>query len=747
MIDSERINDILLNAEKKQKQVLTEAETYEILDCIGVCTPTRVLIPVNATDLPTEMPGSEVILKLVSSDILHKTDVGGVRKINAQNLANELLQMKKNLQKRNLISQVEYFMACQCLPFSEKIGHELLISAKNDRAFGEVITLGFGGTNTEYYAKWLKEGQSVRFVSCEENNLTTALQDFPPAMILDGHTRSGGKSILKGLIDFLQAISALVKAFSYENHQNPFTIEEIELNPVVVSDDKFYALDGIIKFSRAKFTPHNRPVHKIKNLLYPESVAVVGVSQNRMNLGRIILQNLLQSTKVSRNNIFILNPKATEIDNCRCVASFHDLPAKVDLVVITVPAMGAAESLKELIQADAAESVILIPGGLGETTEGQAIQQEIERQIKNSRHNLGQGPVINGGNCLGIVSNSGSYNTFFIPEHKLPFSPGALKNVALISQSGAFLVTESSRQDKIIEPRFAISYGNQMDLTVCDFLDFLKDDPEIDVFGIYAEGFKELDGKRLLKIAREVKQKQKNIVFFKGGRTAQGAAAAASHTASIAGEFGICRDLLIQAGIIIANELEEFDEFINLFAALANKPQRIKNISIVTNAGFEATRAADCLGSLQLAPFSKELEQKITDILPPGLVDIHNPLDTTPSVDAHIALEAAKILIHDPQTDAVLFSSVPVALSVESLPPSELHQENIYRDNSLANAMISFFRQSEKPVVFCFDAGMLYDPLAQMLKEAGLPVFRRIDRALQALEVLANNRYEIGTKD
>jgi acyl-CoA synthetase (NDP forming) len=734
---TDKIISIFKKAAAEKRTVLTEAEVYEILDHHNINTPPRFFIPVNDTEITTEISDGDLILKVVSPTILHKTDVGGVRKTCASRLKNDLKAMKEKLTEKGLLPEVHSFMVCNCLKFSEKTGHELLVSAKSDRAFGEVIALGFGGTDTEYYAKWLKEGHSVRFFSCENPDLRPALTDFPPAMILDGRTRGSKESVLPELLNFLQGLSTLMRQFSYENTEIPYTIEEIEINPVVLSDGKFYALDGLLKFSQAKTTPCPRPVQKIKNLLYPQSAAIVGVSQSRMNLGRVILNNLLKDGRIPTEKIFVLNPKAPEIDGCKCVANFHELPEKVDLAVITVPAAPAAESLQELISAAAAESVILIPGGLGETTEGKAIQKQIETQIAESRQRPDQGPVINGGNCLGIVSNSGGYNTFFVPAHKLPFEPGALKNVALISQSGAFLVTENSRQNKIIEPRFAISYGNQMDLTVCDFLDFLKNDPEIDVFGIYVEGFKELDGKRLLQLAGEIKQKGKTIVFFKGGRTAQGAAAAASHTASIAGEFGICRDLLLQSGILIANELDEFDELLCLFAALAKKQKALKNVAVVTNAGFEATRAADCLGKLQLADISTEIHQKISAILPPGLVDIHNPLDTTPSVEATIALEAGKILLQDQAVDALLFSSVPVALSVESLPPSDSHKENIYRENSLAHAMIDWFHESEKPVIFCFDAGPLYDPLAQMLKEAGAPVFRRIDRALAALQSLA----------
>ncbi len=106
-----------------------------------------------------------------------------------------------------------------------------------------------------------------------------------------------------------------------------------------------------------------------------------------------------------------------------------------------------------------------------------------------------------GGNCLGIVSRE-RYNTFFLPSYKLPFQPGAGANLALVSQSGAYLVTFASNYDGIILPRASISFGNQMDLTVSDFLAHFADDPEIDVVACYVEGFRPGDGARFLDMAR-----------------------------------------------------------------------------------------------------------------------------------------------------------------------------------------------------------------------------------------------------
>jgi acyl-CoA synthetase (NDP forming) len=659
---------------------------------------------------------------------------------------NKAREIESSLQEKGLSEQIRGFMICEMVPFSTELGNELLISAKSDDAFGEVLSIGFGGVNTEFYAKWMKSSHSVRFFSADSNaeELKSALDGFPPLSILCGKTRASGSMPEESFVNFLLSLAGLMRSFSQEDKEQLYTIEEIELNPAVASAGKLYALDGVLRFSRRKLIRRSRPVRKIKNLLYPESVVVIGVSSTRQNQGRIILNNLIEGGGLAKENLFVIHKKEKVIEGCPCVPSFRDLPKKVDLAVISVPASSgdtfpAGDALKEIIEADKTESVILIPGGFGETKEGQKLQEAVEKMIENSRSLPGEGPVIDGGNCLGIISAPGNYNTFFIPRYKLPFDPAPLKNVAFISQSGAFLVSAASKLNRVFEPRFAISYGNQMDLTVCDYLEFLQNDEKIDVFSVYVEGFRELDGRRMISLAREIRAKGKRILLFKGGRSALGAQAAASHTAAIAGEFGVFRDLISQAGVIISENMDEFDDMLHVFAALYQKKKNINTVGVISNAGFESTLASDSMGSMKPAVLSPETSEKIESMMAKGIVDLHNPLDLTPMVDWPDAIRIGKVMLNAPETDAMVFSDVPMVTSVETLPPGRDHDENIYRENSYARLLIEWFHESEKPLLFCFDGGALYDPLVAMLKEAGLPVFRRMDAAMNALDIFATD--------
>ncbi|MCE1207507.1 MAG: hypothetical protein LWX00_08910, partial [Spirochaetia bacterium] len=192
----------------------------------------------------------------------------------------------------------------------------------------------------------------------------------------------------------------------------------------------------------------------------------------------------------------------------------------------------------------------------------------------------GKGPLINGGNCLGIRSVPGKYNTLFIPEHKLPMPKGKLAPMAVISQSGAFAICRISKHPDI-NPKYTITCGNQMDVTIGDYLEFLAQDQEIRVFAVYVEGFKMLDGLKTLNAAKAIAQSGRTVIFYRAGRTQAGAGAAASHTASIAGDYPVTRELFAQAGAIVCSNLDEFDDAMTMFTLLDGKKARGNRLGAV----------------------------------------------------------------------------------------------------------------------------------------------------------------------
>jgi predicted CoA-binding protein len=266
-----------------------------------------------------------------------------------------------------------------------------------------------------------------------------------------------------------------------------WTVTECEVNPFGASRGSLVALDGILKFRKKAALPAPRPLSSLTATLNPKSLAIIGVSAKGMNMGRIILRNIVQSG-FDTSRMYVLRPESSEIDGVRCYASVKDLPERVDLLVVAVGADQVPSLMEELVEHDKAVGVILIPGGFGEKAGGETIEGRLKKAIARGRE-LGRPLVANGGNCLGIVSRPGKYHTLFIPQEKLPLREGRRDPVALVSQSGAFMISRLSKLGWL-SPRYAVSTGNQVDLTIADFLRHLAADRALRTFAVYIEGFR-----------------------------------------------------------------------------------------------------------------------------------------------------------------------------------------------------------------------------------------------------------------
>ena len=263
--------------------------------------------------------------------------------------------------------------------------------------------------------------------------------------------------------------------------------------------------------------PARAPSRRSRLFSLPRSAAVIGASASGANPGRIILKNLKQSEGVAYGKLWAVHPKEKAIDGVPCVPSVAALPEKVDLAVVSVPAPAAPEVVAALADGKA-ESIILIPGGFGEAGRGD-LEAALRKALADAHARPDGGPVLVGGNCLGIVSKR-QYNTFFLPQYKLPFHDAPGDSLVAVSQSGAYLVSLTSNLDGIVFPRASISYGNQMDLTAADFLTYFADDPTVRLLVFYVEGFAPGDGERFVAAARRVTAEGRHVVVFKAGQTA-----------------------------------------------------------------------------------------------------------------------------------------------------------------------------------------------------------------------------------
>jgi acyl-CoA synthetase (NDP forming) len=318
----------------------------------------------------------------------------------------------------------------------------------------------------------------------------------------------------------------------------------------------------------------------------------------------------------------------------------------------------------------------------------------------------------------------------------MPARSQGVSALALVSQSGALAVAMTGRL-ATLNPKYIVTVGNQMDLTVGDYLAFLKDEPDIEVFAVYVEGFRPLDGRRFVEAAREIAADGRTVILYRAGRTAAGAAASASHTASIAGDYAVTRELADAAGVVVADSLDDFEDLIRLFVALGGRAPGQGRLGAISNAGFECVALADRLGALKLAFFGDATRERLRRVLEAAhidtLVDIHNPLDLTPMAADAAYEEAVAAVLDDEGVDVGVVGCVPLTGALNTLPAGGGHAEDVAQPGSIASRFARLFASHSKPWVVAVDGGPLYDPMAAQLARAGVPVFRSADRALRLL--------------
>jgi len=728
---------------------LNEAEVYALLDILGLARAAAAFLPAGADEaarrdwaaraVALAAPPGRLVLKVVGRQILHKSDVGGVAVVEGDEAQAPLIPADRLLAAvaaRVPAGQVEGVLACAYVAHhAHRPGQEFLLSVRHDPAFGAVVVLGIGGLLTEWYGHGTAGRSRLIFPAAGLTAETVAEAVRAHPLLKLGVTPS--RLCARPPLDALQTgqtVAALAAAAVAHGAagESRWTLEELEINPAVAAAGRLVAIDGVGLLSRRKWSRVTRPLAKIAPLLSPRSAVVLGVSAKGDNPGRIILANLRASAGVARERLAVVHAQERVIDGVPCYADVAALPWKADLAVVALPAAAAAAAIADLVAHDKTESIILIPGGFAETG-AVDLAATIEDSLRRGHASAGGGPVMVGGNCLGIVSRD-RYNTFFLPAYKLPFSPGAGENLALVSQSGAYLVTFASNYDGLILPRASISFGNQMDLTASDLLTHFLDEPEVDVIACYIEGFRPGDGARFLAAARRARERGKRIIVYKAGKTPLGAKAAASHTASLAGDYDVARACLLASGTTVADSLDEFEDLIKTFTLLHARPPRGPRVGILSNAGFECAAVTDNLGRLQLAVFDAGTRAALDGCLP-AYAHRDNPIDATPIANTQAWVEAATAVVACPDVDCAILSAVPVTPALDNLPrdPEGRHGQDLAGPESQGSRLLRLWAGTAKPLVAVIDSGRLYDPLAILLESRGVPVFRKIDRAARAL--------------
>jgi acyl-CoA synthetase (NDP forming) len=678
----------------------------------------------------------KVVLKVVSARVAHKQAAGGVEVVykDPAFVRYRFAALKRRFADRGL--PVEGVLFVEHVDYTQELGNEVMLGFRESEAFGPVISFSKGGSDAEHFAEHFSAP-----------NLILAPIDGAWARALLESTHIHQKYLQQGHGDYVRRIvqagvrfSDLAVAFSnFFPNDTGFTFTEFEVNPFVFTPDgRFLAIDGFASFApampnRGAQGPHpaRRP---LKAFFEPSGVAVVGVSTTDSHKsGNIIVENLL---RMGRSDVFAVNPRGGGLTaggvEMPLYASVAAIPHPVDLAIVTVPAAACLSVVTDCAQKQV-PAVILIPGGFSEIDQHRDLEAEIGALARSS------GMRIMGPNCLGIITAGGNgqpgINTFFIPEEKFAVNLGEENNVALLSQSGALGIIELENLKNAISPKVIVSYGNQLDVDVCDLVAHFQQDPTVAVISCYIEGFKSGAGRRFFDIAA---RGEKPVLVYKAGRTEAGQKATESHTASMAGEYAVAQAAMKQAGLIVADTMIDHGDFLKTFALMADFAVSGNRVAIIANAGYEKTLAADHLGNLELATFDDQTTAALRRILPPMVVP--DPLlDLTPMADDATFEGCIEAVLAADTVDALMVSIVPQSTLIHTTDAEiETNPDNI------AARIVRLVHRYRKPTAVSVNvvsnADAVYNKLGKTLDAGGVPTYLTANRAMRCLNAFIRYR-------
>ena len=346
-----------------------------------------------------------------------------------------------------------------------------------------------------------------------------------------------------------------------------------------------------------------------KSLFVPHSIAIVGASNKKGKIGTIIAENILKLGYTGK--AYMVNPAYKILKMRRCYSTLSKIKNKVDVAIICVPAKFVIDVVKD--GAKNVKNFVIISAGFSETgEEGAQREKELIELAKKYKLNI-LGP-----NCLGFIVPGIKLNASFaggMPESG---------NIAFVSQSGALAV---ALMDKAKEENLGfsniISVGNQMQLGEIELLEYLGEDKETKVIGMYLEGIK--DGTKFLEKAKEVSIK-KPIVILKAGKTEKSQQAISSHTGALAGSDEIIDVAFESAGIIRADDLDNFFDLLKLIS-FTDVPKN-NEVAVITNAGGAGVLATDAFKGKKiiLAEFDEKTKAELKKNLP-NESSVQNPID------------------------------------------------------------------------------------------------------------------------
>jgi len=598
--DRNAVRKILDEARASGRGALTAPEAKGLCEAYGIATPKEAVAKATAdAGRLASAIGFPVVMKIVSPQILHKTEAGGVRvgvksPAEAEEAFGTIIANARRFDARATIEGVQIQQMLSG-------GQEVIIGAVTDPAFGKLVAFGLGGVLVEV----LKD-ITFRLAPATREEALSMLDGIAAAQILKG-VRGGAGVDREALATMIVKVSQLVSDFP--------EISELDLNPVFATAQGATAADVRVVLDFKPQPQRYRPdqatiVRQMNRIMRPDAVAVIGASAESGKIGNSVMKNLINGGY--QGAIYPIHPSASEILGRKAYKSVKDVPGEIDVAVFCIPAKFVAQALTEVGEKKITGAV-LIPSGFAETG-----------------NVAGQEEVVAIGRKYGVrLMGPNIYGFYYTPKHLCATFCTAYDvqgGAALSSQSGGIgmAIVGFSRSAKMGVSAI-VGVGNKSDIDEDDLLTFFEQDENTQIICQHLEDLK--DGRAFAEVAKRV-SREKPVVVLKAGRTSLGARAASSHTGALAGNDKIYDDVFRQAGVIRARTLRDMLDFARGVPLLPTP--KGNNVVIITGAGGSGVLLSDaCVDNqLSLMAMPPDLDAAFRKFIPPfGAAG--NPVDIT----------------------------------------------------------------------------------------------------------------------
>ena len=678
------VRKVLDGVKAAGRDALTAPEAKLVSDEYGIPVPGEGLA--TSADEAVKLGASisyPVVMKIVSPDILHKTEAGGVivgvkSDEEARAAYDKILANAKNYKKD---AKIEGVQVQQMLTG----GTEVIVGSITDQSFGKLVAFGLGGVLVEV----LKD-ITFRLAPITTEEALEQIGSIKAHELLDG-VRGGKPLDKKALADIVVRVSQLVTDFP--------EIVELDLNPVFATEKGAIAADVRIVVDFA-YQPREAPrsqdeiVAAMKRIMEPKAVAVIGASNEDGKIGNSVMKNIVNGGYSGK--LYPVHPKADEILGVKAYKSVKDIPGDVDVAVFAIPAKFVAGALTEVGEKKI-PGAVLIPSGFAEAGEPELQDEIVEIGRK---HNI----RLMGPNIYGFYYTPQNLSATFCTPFDVKGS------AALSSQSGGIgmAIIGFSRSAKMGVSAI-VGLGNKSDIDEDDLLAFFEQDKNTKIVAMHLEDLK--DGRAFSEAAKRV-SKKKPIVVLKAGRTSAGAAAAASHTGALAGNDKIYEDVFTQSGVIRARSLRQLLEFARGIPLLPTP--KGENVVIITGAGGSGVLLSDSVddNGMALMKMPKDLDEAFKAFIPPFGAS-GNPIDITGGEPPETYRKTIRLGLEDERVHALILGYWHTIVT----PPMVFAKLLVeVRDEMKAKGI-------EKPIVASLAGDVEVEEAAEYLYQRGIPAY------------------------